>query len=79
MTAITIPTLSTQRLTLRGFTAADLDALAPSTSIPKSAATLATAPPLTTRPRGGRWLACWATGSSAAMACGPLLNEQPAG
>jgi RimJ/RimL family protein N-acetyltransferase len=29
MTTITIPTLSTQRLTLRGFTAADLDALAP--------------------------------------------------
>ena len=29
MTTITIPALSTQRLTLRGFTAADLDALAP--------------------------------------------------
>ncbi len=29
MTTITIPTLSTQRLILRGFTAADLDALAP--------------------------------------------------
>jgi len=29
MTTITIPTLSSQRLTLRGFTAADLDALAP--------------------------------------------------
>jgi hypothetical protein len=28
MTTITIPTLSTQRLVLRGFTAADLDALA---------------------------------------------------
>jgi RimJ/RimL family protein N-acetyltransferase len=29
MTTITIPTLSTQRLVLRGFSAADLDALAP--------------------------------------------------
>jgi RimJ/RimL family protein N-acetyltransferase len=29
MTMISIPTLATQRLTLRGFTAADLDALAP--------------------------------------------------
>jgi hypothetical protein len=29
MTTITIPTLSIQRLTLRGFAAADLDALAP--------------------------------------------------
>jgi RimJ/RimL family protein N-acetyltransferase len=29
MTTIIIPTLSSQRLTLRGFTAADLDALAP--------------------------------------------------
>ncbi|HZD68502.1 MAG TPA: GNAT family N-acetyltransferase [Actinomycetes bacterium] len=29
MTTITIPTPSTQRLTLRGFAAADLDALAP--------------------------------------------------
>ena len=29
MTTITIPTLTTQRLTLRGFTAADLDALDP--------------------------------------------------
>jgi RimJ/RimL family protein N-acetyltransferase len=29
MTTIIVPTLSTQRLTLRGFTAADLDALAP--------------------------------------------------
>jgi RimJ/RimL family protein N-acetyltransferase len=79
MPTITIPTLATHRLTLRGFTAADLDALAPIYADPQVSRYIGDRTPPTARRPGGRWPACWATGSSAAMACGRSSSRQPAG
>ncbi len=78
MTTITIPTLSTKRLTLRGFTAADLDALAPIYADPQVSRYIGDGTPAdraaTWRALAGMLGHC----SSAATACGPSSNEQPA-